>query len=203
MTKSVLPPRGTPISQLVDDDTRQQLEALRDRLADQSRREALERPRDEGGLFTRVSPDQLVKDNATLRRMKDVTAAAGDMTVGRLLDLAQVPSVTQLTKRYGTAASRAPLLGMLAGQRLGPQEAMLLGTTPRLGTGGALVVWRPQPLVPVSPPPARPEPAAAPAQAEPLRLTAAEAPLRLTYTPAADEARQAEDTAGPAKAQGG
>lgn len=195
MTKPVLPPRaGAPISQLIDDDTRLQLEALRDRLAAKERSEALARPREAGGRFAPVAPDQLVKDNATLRRMKDLTAAVGDMTVGRLLDLAQVPSVTQLSRRYSTASARTPLIGMLAGQKLGPQEAMLLGTTPHLGTGGALVLWQPKPLVPVSPPPTRPVAPALTAQAEPLRLT---------YTPAVDAAQEAPRAEGASEAKPG
>lgn len=152
MSKPIVSRSGAPIAELIDDSTRQQLEGLRDRLA---KSESTQRPRGADGRFSGVPQDQLVRDNKTLQRFKDITAAVGDRSVGWLLDAAQVPSVTQLTKRYSTQASRAPLLGLLAGRHLGPVQATLLGTSSKLGTGGALVPYQARPNVPldVSTPP--------------------------------------------------
>lgn len=143
MSKTITHRSGAPISELIDPATREKLEDLQQRLGQQ---EALKRPRDADGRYSAVPRDQLVKDNKTLRRLGDITAAAGHMSVGSLLDAAQVPSVTQLTKRYSTQASRAPLLGLLAGRTLGPVQSAVLGTTPRFGHGAALVPNEPKPL---------------------------------------------------------
>lgn len=183
----VVPRAGAPIAEIVDDATRQQLEALRDDLAQQAKTKALDRPRDDAGRFAPVPRDTLVRDNKTLQRMRDITAAAGDRTVGWLLDTAQVPSVTQLTKKYSTQASRAPLLSMIAGKGLGPQEAAVLGTTSRLGTGGALVPYKPHL-------PAVQTPVTAPA----AKAEVSQAPLQIEYKPTGESSR-AQQSAGPDK----
>ncbi len=149
MSKTITQRSGAPISELIDPATREKLEDLQQKLGQQ---EALKRPRDADGRFSAVPRDQLVKDNKTLQRLSDITAAAGHMSVGSLLDAARVPSVTQLTKRYNTQAARAPLLGMLAGRALGPVQSAVLGTTPRFGHGAALVPYEPKPLVKLSSP---------------------------------------------------
>lgn len=110
MAISSIPPRGgVPLSELIDEGTRQQLEALRDKLG-------------QPPAIPAAPLDRLVKDSPTLQRIRDVTAAVGQRSLGWLLD----------------KAPRTPLLSMLAGKGFGPQQATLLATTPIMGLGGAI-----------------------------------------------------------------